>query len=92
LSPVFGAATGLLLPALVGGWLFLQNQNGQLEQKIAQVEAELNRLGIQEQEIKNSGTNQIQAETQALATVLIRSALVGDIARYSRSHSQNGTN
>jgi len=33
-----GLATGLLLPALVGGgWLFLQNQNGQLEQKIAQV-------------------------------------------------------
>jgi type IV pilus assembly protein PilN len=73
LSPVYlGLVTGLLLPALVGGgWLFLQNQNGQLEQKIAQIDADLNRLGIQEQEIKKiqEQTNQIQAETQALATV-----------------------
>jgi len=68
--------------------LFLQNQNGQLEQKIAQ-EAELNRLGIQEQKSKNSGTDKSNSRPK-LATVLIRSALVGDIARYSRSHFKNG--
>lgn len=73
LSPLYlGLASGLLLPALVGGgWLFLQNQNAQLEQRVAELDAELNRVGIQEQEIKKTQeqTNQIKAETQALATV-----------------------
>jgi type IV pilus assembly protein PilN len=87
LSPLYlGLGIGLLLPALVGGGLFfLQSQNTQLEQKIAQIDADLNRLGIQEQEIKKTQeqTNQIQAETQALATVFnqIRpwSAMLQDI-------------
>jgi len=86
-SPLYlGLATGLLLPALVGlGWLFLQTQNTQLEQEIAEIDAELNRLGIQEQEIKKvqEETNQIKAENQALATVFnqIRpwSAMLQDI-------------
>lgn len=86
-SPLYlGLATGLLLPALVGlGWLFLQSQNAQLEQQIAALDAELNRLGIQEQEIKNlqEETNRIKAENQALATVFnqIRpwSAMLQDI-------------
>lgn len=87
LSPLYlGLGIGLILPALVGGgWFFLQNQNAQLEQKIAQIDADLNRLGIQEQEIKKTQeqTNQIQAQTQALATVFnqIRpwSAMLQDI-------------
>ena len=87
LSPLYlGLGIGLLLPALVGGgWFFLQNQNAQLEQKIAQIDADLNRLGIQEQEIKKiqEQTNQTQAQTQALATVFnqIRpwSAMLQDI-------------
>jgi len=86
-SPLYlGLATGLLLPALVGfGWLFLQTQNTQLEQEIAEIDAELSRLGIQEQEIKKvqEETNQIKAENQALATVFnqIRpwSAMLQDI-------------
>ncbi len=86
-SPLYlGLATGLLLPALVGlGWLFLQTQNAQLEQQIAALDVELNRLGIQEQEIKNlqEETNQIKTENQALATVFnqIRpwSAMLQDI-------------
>jgi type IV pilus assembly protein PilN len=87
LTPLYlGLASGLILPALVGsGWLFLQSQNTQLEQKIAELDAELNRLGIQEQEIKKiqEETNQINGETQALATVFnqIRpwSAILQDI-------------
>jgi type IV pilus assembly protein PilN len=86
-SPLYlGLATGLLLPALVGiGWLFLQSQNSQLEQQIAALDTQLNRLGIQEQEIKTvqAETNQIRAENQALATVFnqIRpwSAMLQDI-------------
>ncbi len=81
-----GLATGLLLPAVVGaGWLFLQNQNSQLEQNIAKLDENLSRLGIQQQEIKKiqEETNQIKAETQALATVFnqIRpwSAILQDI-------------
>lgn len=87
LTPLYlGLVSGLLLPALVGaGWLFLQNQNAQLEQKTAELDAELNRLGIQDQEIKKiqEETNQIKAGTQALATVFnqIRpwSAMLQDI-------------
>ena len=86
-SPLYlGLATGLLLPALVGlGWLFLQTQNSQLEQQVAVLDAELNRLGIQEQEIKKiqEETSRIKAENQALATVFnqIRpwSAMLQDI-------------
>ena len=81
-----GLAAGLLLPAVVGsGWLFLQNQNSQLEQNVAKLDENLNKLGIQEQEIKKiqDDANQIKAETQALATVFnqIRpwSAILQDI-------------
>ena len=81
-----GLATGLLLPAVVGaGWLFLQNQNSQLEQNIAKLDENLSRLGTQQQEVKKiqEDTNQIKAETQALATVFnqIRpwSAILQDI-------------
>lgn len=86
-TPLYlGLAVGLLLPALVGaGWFILQNENAKLEQQIAAIDAELNRLGIQEQEIQKiqQETNQIKGETQALATVFnqIRpwSAMVQDI-------------
>jgi type IV pilus assembly protein PilN len=65
--------------------LFLQTQNSQLEQQVAVLDAELNRLGIQEQEIKKiqEETSRIKAENQALATVFnqIRpwSAMLQDI-------------
>lgn len=81
-----GLAIGLLLPTVVGaGWLYLQNQNARLEQEIATLDAELSRLGIQEQEFKKiqEETNQVKAQNQALATVFnhIRpwSALLQDI-------------
>lgn len=73
ISPLYlGIATGVLLPALVGiGWLIIQTQNTRLEQEIAQLDAELSRLGIQEQEIQRTQAEitRIQADTQALATV-----------------------
>ncbi len=86
-TPLYvGLAVGLLFPALVGaGWWFLQSQNDQLEQQIAQIDAELNRLGIQEQQIKKiqEETNQVKGETQALATVFNQvrptSALLQDL-------------
>lgn len=72
-TPMYlGLAVGMVIPALVGaGWLFLQNQNTQLENNLAAIDAELNRLGIQEEEIKKiqTETGQVQAETRALATV-----------------------
>ena len=67
-----GLAVGLLLPTLAGaGWFFLQSQNTKIEQEIAKIDADLNRLGIKEEEIKKiqEQTTQIQADTQALATV-----------------------
>jgi type IV pilus assembly protein PilN len=73
MTPLYlGLAAGLLLPTVVGaGWLFLQSQNTQLENNIAAIDAELNRLGIQEENIKKiqAQTSQTQAETRALATV-----------------------
>ena len=81
-----GLATGLLLPSIVGaGWLYLQNQNAQLEQEVATLDAQLNRLGIQEQELQKlqEETNQVKAQNQALATVFNRirpwSALLQDL-------------
>lgn len=87
-NPIYlGLAVGVLLPALVGsGWLFLQNKNAQLEQEIAQLDTQLNSLGIQEQQIQKiqQQTNQIRGETQALATVFnqIRpwSAMLQDVS------------
>lgn len=81
-----GLAIGLLLPTLTGaGWLYLQNQNAQLEQEIATLDAQLSSLGIQEQELKKvqEETSQVKAQNQALATVFnhIRpwSALLQDV-------------
>lgn len=86
-TPLYlGLGVGVLLPAVVAaGWFILQNKNAQLEQEIAQIDAELNRLGIQEQGIQKiqQETNQIRGENQALATVFnqIRpwSAMLEDI-------------
>ncbi len=67
-----GLAVGLFLPFLVGsGWLLLQNQNSHLENKNAEIDAQLNALGIQEQQLKKvqEETNKIKGDTQALATV-----------------------
>ena len=69
---IMGVAVGAICPALVAaGWLFLQSQNAQLENKVAEVEAQLNSLNAQEQNIKNTQAqvSQIQGETTALATV-----------------------
>ncbi len=87
LLPLYlGLAIGLILPVVVGsGWLYLQNKNAQLEQEIAKLDAELGRLGIQEQELKKiqDETSQTKVQTQALATVFnqIRSwsAILQDI-------------
>jgi type IV pilus assembly protein PilN len=86
-TPLYlGLAVGVVLPTIVGaGWLFLQSQNAQLENKVAAIDAELNRLGLQEENLKKiqEQTGQIQAETRALATVFnqIRpwSAILQDI-------------
>lgn len=73
LTPLYlGLAAAVLLPALAGGgWLILQNQNAQLEKEVAQIDENLSRLGIEEQQIKKiqEETSQIKAESQALATV-----------------------
>jgi len=71
-SVYLGLATGLLLPAIVGvWWMFLQNKNAQLESKNAEIDAQLNSLGIQEQQIQKiqETTTKIKGENQALATV-----------------------
>lgn len=73
LAPLYlGVAIGVFLPAMVGAsWLLLQSQNGRLETEIAELDGELNRLGIQEQEIKRTQAeiDQIRGQTQALASV-----------------------
>ena len=53
------------------GWLFLQNQNTQLESNVQELDAQLSRLGAAEADIKKiqEQTSQVQSETQALATV-----------------------
>lgn len=64
------AAVGVqVLPSV--GWLFLQNQNTQLESNVQELDAQLNRLGTAEADIKKiqEQTTQVQSETQALATV-----------------------
>ncbi|WP_289501268.1 PilN domain-containing protein [Gloeocapsopsis sp. IPPAS B-1203] len=72
-APLYlGIAIGVILPAMIGGaWLVLQTRNGQLENENAQLDAELSRLGLQEQEIQTTQAqiNQVRTETQALATV-----------------------
>ncbi|OKH28156.1 PilN domain-containing protein [Chroogloeocystis siderophila] len=72
-TPLYlGIAIGVILPAMIGGaWLVLQTRIGQLEAENAELDAELSRLGLQEQEIQTTQAqiNQIRTETQALATV-----------------------
>lgn len=73
LAPIYlGLAGGLVLPIfVVAGWFFLQNQNAQLETKVAAIDAELSRLKVQQENLKKiqAETGQIQSETKALATV-----------------------
>lgn len=69
---IMGVAVGAVCPALVAaGWLFVQSQNAQLENKVAEYETQLNSLNAQEQNIKNTQAqiSQIQGETTALASV-----------------------
>ncbi|MCM0589738.1 MAG: PilN domain-containing protein [Gloeotrichia echinulata IR180] len=73
MTPVYlGVALGVCFPALVGGgWWFLQAKNGELEQKISQLEQESQQLDTQIGNIKKiqEETNQIKGETQSLITV-----------------------
>lgn len=67
-----GLATMIALPALVGGfWLFLQNQNQQLERQQAELDSQLTALNAQLSVINdiNAQINQIDEENRALATV-----------------------
>lgn len=86
-TPLYvGVALGLFLPALVGGlWFFIQQQNATLEQKQAQLDAELGRLkGFDEQVAQlTSQTNAVKADTVALGSVFNKirpwSAILQDI-------------
>lgn len=67
-----GIAAAIAMQAIASvGWLFLQNQNTQLETKVQELDGELNRLGLAEADIKKiqDQTTQVQAQTQGLATV-----------------------
>ncbi|PSB05920.1 hypothetical protein C7B76_30560 [filamentous cyanobacterium CCP2] len=67
-----GLATMIALPALVGGfWLFLQNQNQQLEQRQAELDSQLTALNAQLSVINdiNAQISRIDEENRALATV-----------------------
>jgi type IV pilus assembly protein PilN len=72
-TPLFiGVAIAIAIPAVVGAWwLLLQTQNTQLENKLASLDAELNRLGLQEEDLKKiqAETTALQTDTKALATV-----------------------
>lgn len=83
---IIGVVVGLLLPAMVGGlWLVLQQRIASLEQKEAEYDAELARLKIGQQKINqlNQQITDVNAETQALATVFNQikpwSAMMQDI-------------
>lgn len=73
MKPLFiGLAVGLLLPGIVGGlWLYLQQQNSQLAQRQADLDSELQRLQIEQKKVDDLNTQiqQVNAETEALATV-----------------------
>lgn len=72
-TPLYlGIAAAVGMQALTSvGWLFLQNQNTQLESNVQELDAQLSRLGAAEADIKKiqEQTSQVQSETQALATV-----------------------
>jgi type IV pilus assembly protein PilN len=83
---IVGVAVGCLLPGIVGGlWFYLRQQNAQLQERNAALDGELGRLGAREQEIEQiqNQTQQVNAETEALATVFNQikpwSALLEDI-------------
>lgn len=81
-----GIAAAIALPALVGGfWLILQNQNQQLAERQAELEGQLAALNAQRDAITSleAQVQQIESENQALATVFDRikpwSAVLQDI-------------
>lgn len=81
-----GVAVGVFLPALVAGlWVFLQNQNGDLRGRQAQLDNQLAALNAQLAEVDtiNQQIQQIQAQNQALASVFDRikpwSAILQDV-------------
>ncbi|ARV61458.1 fimbrial protein [Nostocales cyanobacterium HT-58-2] len=73
LTPVYiGLAIGISFPVLVGtGLWFLQAKNSELEQNIAQLDQENQRLELQIGDIKKiqTQTSKIKQETQALVSV-----------------------
>lgn len=69
---VVGIIVGLLLPGVVGGlWLFLQQQNSQLAEQNAALDQKLAELQIGQKRIEalNKQITEVNAETNALATV-----------------------
>lgn len=69
---VVGVIVGLLLPGIVGGlWLFLQQQNAQLRERDAQLQAQLDQLKIGQKKVDqlNKQIADVNAETEALASV-----------------------
>jgi len=81
-----GLAIGIALPALVGGfWLILQNQNQQLAERQAELDGQLTALNAQRDAITSleAQVQQIETENQALATVFDRikpwSAVLQDV-------------
>jgi type IV pilus assembly protein PilN len=69
---VIGVIVGLLLPGIVGGlWLFLQQQNAQLREQDAQLQAQLDQLKIGQKKVDqlNKQIVDVKAETEALASV-----------------------
>ncbi|NEP26558.1 PilN domain-containing protein [Moorena sp. SIO3I6] len=83
---LIGAAVGLILPGLVGGfWVVLQHQNARLKEEIADVDKKLAALGAQKQRISklNKELKLVNDETNALASVFNQikpwSAMLQDI-------------
>ena len=69
---VVGAAVGILLPALVGGfWWFTQYRTAQLKEREITLDQDLQKLTAKENEIKAIKTQiaQVNAEKQALVNV-----------------------
>ncbi|HEY9605453.1 MAG TPA: PilN domain-containing protein [Allocoleopsis sp.] len=69
---VVGVIVGLLLPGIVGGlWLFLQQQNAQLRERDAQLQAQLDQLKIGQKKVDqlNKQIADVKSETEALASV-----------------------
>ncbi|HEY9909900.1 MAG TPA: PilN domain-containing protein, partial [Thermosynechococcaceae cyanobacterium] len=69
---IFGAIAGVAFPAIaLGLLLFLQKQNGDLEQEQASLDAQLSTIEARRKEIGNvrAETKRAQDETQALAGV-----------------------